>query len=239
MRMIVLGIYLALFVIVSIPMYFIACFIGRKDERKKVAFTQAMVRVVFRMILGILGAKVECEGVEKVPKDEAVMYIANHRSYCDILAGYLTVPNLTSFVAKKGLGKVPCLSRWMRYLKCLFLDRENQKEGLKIILQGIEQIKEGYSVFIMPEGTRNSGEGLLPFHEGSFKLSTKTGCAIVPITMKNADKAIGHHFAWFSPTKIKVLYGDPVYPDRLEPEEKKHVGAYMRDKMQHMLEKME
>lgn len=174
-----------------------------------------------------------------MPKDEPIMYIGNHRSYVDILAGYCTVPTLTGFVSKDGLSKVPCIGTWMRFLKCLFLKRGDGKQSIQIILKGIEQIKQGFSVFIMPEGTRNRKEKLLPFHEGSFKLSTKTGCAIVLVAMKNTDKVVGNHFAWFRPMKVSVVYGAPVYPDSLEPEERKFIGAHMHKIMEEMLDNME
>ena len=91
----------------------------------------------------------------------------------------------------------------------------------------------------MPEGTRNRTDELLPFHNGSFKLSTKTGCAIVPVAMRNTDQVFRSHFTWFHPVKVTVEYGKPVYPSDLTAEEKKSIGKYMREKVKEMLENME
>ncbi len=60
------------------------------------------------------------------------------------------------------------ISWWMKYLNCLFLDRDDIRQGMKVILTGIELMKEGTNIFIAPEGTRNSSDELLPFHEASF-----------------------------------------------------------------------
>lgn len=239
MRVIILGLYYVLFSIGSLPLYLIVFILGKIDEKKKVNFAQMVVRNRFRIIMFLAGAKLECRGIENVPKNEPIMYIANHRSNVDILAGYITVPTLTGFVSKESLKKVPCVSRWMKILKCLFLNREDPREGMKTILQGVEQIKQGYSVFIMPEGTRNRTDELLPFHNGSFKLSTKTGCAIVPVAMRNTDQVFRSHFTWFHPVKVTVEYGKPVYPSDLTAEEKKSIGKYMREKVKEMLENME
>lgn len=242
MRMILIVLFLGMFFIVSLPLYLVAWLLGKKDEKLQVAFSQKIVNGAFWIIFWIAGVKLKCTGVEKVPADEPIMYISNHRSYCDILAGYLTVPTLTGFVSKDMLEKVPFIRIWMKFLKCLFLDRKNPKEGLKVILKGIEQIKSGYSVFIMPEGTRNQSENLLPllpFHEGSFKLATKTGCAIVPVAMKNTDKVVHKHFPWIKPCVITVVYGEPVYPKDLSEEDGRHVGRYMQEKVKEMLENME
>ena len=242
MRLILIALFLLVFSIVSLPLYLVAWLLGKKEEKQQVAFSQKIVRAAFRVILFIAGVKVSCKGVERVPKDEPIMYIANHRSYFDILAGYVTVPSLTGFVSKDDLAKVPCISRWMKFLKCLFLDRQDPKEGIKTILQGIEQIKRGLSIFIMPEGTRNTNEDvtdLLPFHEGSFRLSTKTGCAIVPVAMKNTDKVLRKKFPWVKPAHIVLEYGEPVYPAALSAEDKKRIGAYMQEKVKVMLENLE
>ena len=112
-----------------------------------------------------------------------MLYIGNHRSYFDILLTYVRCPDLTGYVAKAEMEKIPLLSNWMRYLHCLFLDRKDIKKGLKTILTGVKKMKSGISICIFPEGTRNRSESeldLLPFHEGSFKLATRSGCPIVP-----------------------------------------------------------
>lgn len=103
------------------------------------------------------GVKVTVIGEENVP-DEPVLFIGNHRSFFDILLTYSRCRNLTGYVAKKEMEKIPLLSTWMRFVHCLFLDRENPKEGLKTILQAIDYVKNGISICIFPEGTRNKGE---------------------------------------------------------------------------------
>ena len=78
--------------------------------------------------------------------------------------------------------KIPILRTWMANVNCLFLDRKNIKEGLKTILQGIEKVKNGISIWIFPEGTRNTNEDiteLLPFKEGSLKIAEKSGCPVI------------------------------------------------------------
>lgn len=89
--------------------------------------------------------------------------MGNHRSYFDILIGYTQVVGLCGFVAKKELEKVPLLSLWMKMLYCLFLDRENLKEGLKTILLGIDYIKKGVSHLDFPRGyPQSTPEGNRP-----------------------------------------------------------------------------
>ena len=127
----------------------------------------------------------------------------------------------------------------MRFLYCLFLDRENPKEGLKTILKAIDHVKNGISICIFPEGTRNKGEelSLLPFKDGAFKIATKTGCAIVPISMNNTAEIFENHFPKIKKTHVVLEYGEPIYPDQLDKEEKKHIGSDVQKIVQDTINK--
>lgn len=238
MRTILFALYLIFVMIISLPLYPVVYFTGKSDKMKMHKLSQKIVRHFLKSLLWISGVKVTVSGLENIPENEAVLYVANHRSYFDILLGYTTVPTPTSFVAKKEMLRVPCISRWMKFLSCLFLDRENVREGLKTILQGIEQMKEGYSVFIMPEGTRNHEDEMLPFHEGSFKLAEKSGCAIIPVAMTHTDDIFENHIPWVRSTQVSIVYGKPVYMNTLEKEEKKFIGVKIRGIIEKMLTEM-
>ena len=195
-----------------------------------------MVQAAFKLILKVTGARITVIGEEHVPKDQAVLYVGNHRSYFDILLTYSRTPRLTGYVAKKEMEKIPLLSTWMKRLHCLFLDRKDIKEGLKTILAGIELIKSGVSICIFPEGTRNrSGEQMLPFKEGSVKLAEKTGCLIIPMAITNSAEIFENHIPRITPCDVIVEYGEPIDPKTLSREEKKFLGAYCQKKIQEML----
>lgn len=235
MRTIIIGLFLLFYAIISIPLYFVEFIIGKKEPRAKVTSSQKIVVLAFRIILWIAGVKKTVIGIDNIPKNEAVLYVSNHRSYFDILIAYTTVPNLTGFVAKKEMEHIPCISRWMRYLNCLFLDRTNLREGMKTILQGIEQIKNGYSVFISPEGTRNHNKEMLPFHEGSFKMAEKSGCPIIPVAISNTDAIFENHFPWVKKAHVIIEYGKPIYIKKLPKENQKFIGVYVQNIIKDML----
>ncbi len=79
----------------------------------------------------------------------------------------------------------------MRRLYCLFIDREDIKQSLQIILQAIDQIKNGISVCIFPEGTDNCFENSFPWIK-STKVTLKYGTPIDPKALsKDEQKKIG------------------------------------------------
>lgn len=228
------------FLILSIPILIAEWIIGKFAPMKKDISSLRIIQAVFRFLLRIAGTKVTVIGEENVPKDTPVLYIGNHRSYFDILLTYSRCPIRTGYIAKKEMLRYPLLSNWMKYLHCLFLDRKDIKQGLKTILTAVEKVKSGISICIFPEGTRNKEPdecNLLPFHEGSFKIATKANCPIIPIALNNTAQIFEAHMPKVTPCHVVVEYGKPIYPDQLEKEDKKHLGAYTQKIIAEMLNK--
>lgn len=239
-RFIIVCICVIGYLILSIPILLAEWVVGKFNPRAKDISSLRIIQTVFRFILKVTGADITIIGHENVPKDQAVLYIGNHRSFFDILLTYVHCPDLTGYVAKKEMAPIPLLSIWMRYLHCLFLDRKDIKEGMKTILTAIEKVKNGISICIFPEGTRNKGDDeleLLPFHEGSFKIATKSGCPIIPMAISNSAEIFENHFPKIKPCKVVVEYGKPIYPEQLSKEDKKSLGAYTQGIILEMLKK--
>ena len=113
----------------------------------------------------------------------------------------------------------------MKRLYCLFLNRNDMKEGLKTILQAISYVKNGISICIFPEGTRNDGEelSLLPFHSGSFKIAEKSGCAIVPISLNNTAAIFENQLPRIKRAHVILEYEKQVYTQDLDKDTRKHL----------------
>lgn len=235
-RFICVILFLLLFSIVSLPMYLIVNIIGHFDPMKKAKISQAFVVGGFRLILKVSGTTLNVDGLENVPADTPVLYVANHRSYYDIVTCYTLVKNNTGFISKKEMEKIPCISRWMRYINCQFLDRENARAGLKTILNCIDLIKSGTSVFLFPEGTRNMGGEMLPFKEGGFKIATKTGCPIVPVAIVNTENIFETHLPKVKKQTVSVRFGTPIFVSELGPAEKKVIGTTVQEQIRAMLD---
>ncbi len=229
-RFIMIVIFVVMFLILSTPLMLIEWIIGKCNPGLKDRSSLAIVNWAFRCVLRIAGVKTIVKGEENVPQDTAVLYVGNHRSYFDILLTYVRVPRPTGYISKKEMDNWPLLNIWMRYLHCLFLDRENIKEGLKVILTAVEKVKSGISICIFPEGTRNkTADTFLPFHEGSFKIAEKGNVPIVPITLVNTAAIFEDHFPKIKKATVIIEYGKPIYMKELDRETCKHIGSHVRD----------
>ena len=182
---------------------------------------------------------IESLHLENIPADSSVVYMCNHNSFFDVLITYVKIPYVFGFVSKKEVGKVPILHMWMRYVNCLFLDRNNIREGLKTILTGIDMVKNGTSLFIFPEGTRSKDGNMIPFKEGAMKLATKSKAPVIPIAMRGTSDIFESHLPFIKGSKVTMVVGKPIYIDELSPEDKKHSGAYVQGVIQNMLDEID
>lgn len=222
-RSLLIVILIVAFLILSIPILIVEWIIGKFNPYARDISSLRIVQFMFKLILFVAGTKVTVIGEDRIPKDTPVLYVGNHRSYFDVVLTYARCPGLTGYVAKDSMKKIPLLSSWMKRLHCLFLNRSDIKEGLKTILQGIDQMKNGISMCIFPEGTRNEASDdtlLLPFKEGSLKMAEKTGYPIIPMSINNTRNIFEAHRPFIRSAHVVLEYGEPIYPKDLPKEQK-------------------
>ncbi|MEE1086173.1 MAG: lysophospholipid acyltransferase family protein [Schaedlerella sp.] len=237
-RFLILCLFLGSYLILSIPVFLYEYILGKFNPQKSTLSSLGFIQRGLRCMEFLAGTEVTVIGKENIPQ-EPVLYIGNHRSFFDIILTYSRCPGPTGFISKKEMKKAPLLSVWMKFGHCLFLDRENPREGLKTILEAIELIKNGVSIFLFPEGTRNKGAELsmLPFKDGAFKIATKSGCPIIPVSMNNTIEIFESHFPKVKKTHVIIEYGKPVYPNELSREDKKNIGSYVQNIIQETINK--
>ncbi len=235
-RFLLIALLLFLYLLFGIPVLLVELLVGKISPRARDLSCLRMVQSAFKVMLWITGADITYIGKENVPRDQAVVYVGNHNSYFDILLTYSQCPGLTGYVAKSEMLRYPLLRDWMKRLYCVFLDRTDLRAGMQMILTCIDYIKQGISICIFPEGTRSRDGKMQPFHEGSLKMASKTGCPIIPMAITNSAQIFENHLPFVRPCKVIVEYGTPIYPKELPKEQQKFLGAYTQKKIQEMLD---
>ncbi len=234
-RFLCVAFFVILFLVLSIPLLIAEWILGKFDMDKKNKSSLAIVNWAFRVCLWIAGTRITYLGEERIPSDTAVLYVGNHRSYFDILMTYVRVPRPTGYIAKKEMLRYPLLVNWMKNLHCLFLDRDDLKAGMKTILAAVEKMKSGISICIFPEGTRNkTPDTFLPFHAGSLKIADRAKCPIIPMAIVNAGDIFEDHLPRIKKTKVIIEYGEPLWPDRMDREEKKNLNDTVVNEIKRM-----
>ena len=237
-RIILALLFVIIFLLVSLILIPISYIIELFSKPAADRYSQAMISWAFSVVGFIAGARVTVIGLEKVPRDEAVLYVSNHRSIFDVVLIYANMFRPTGIVAKKEIKKVPILSWWMVRMHCRFMDRTDMKQSLKVILECIEEAKNGISMFIFPEGTRSKGESeldMLPFKEGSFKIATKARIKIIPVAISGSRDILEKQFPRIKSRKVTFTYGDSIDPAGLDKEQLKRIGEICQDQIREML----
>jgi 1-acyl-sn-glycerol-3-phosphate acyltransferase len=174
-----------------------------------------------------IGADIEIIGMENLPQGNC-LFVGNHQGYLDIPLLLSKFDKKLGFIAKKELQNAPILSQWMKAIHCIFMDRENPREAIKSINEGIEYLNQGYSLAIFPEGTRSKGGTVGEFKKGSMKLGLKSKAPIVPITIIGSYKAFEEKNR-IKPAKVKLIIHKPIYAESLPKEEQNNLSQIIQD----------
>ena len=181
-----------------------------------------------KFIINMIGIKVEVRGEENLPKGNCV-FIMNHQGALDIPTILGSIDKPMGFISKKEMLKIKPLSYWMKQMKCIFIDRENIRESVKAINQGITYVKSGYSMAIFPEGTRSKGPVVGEFKKGSLKLGIKSGALIVPIAIDGTYKAREANHNKLTKANVILTIFKPINPNELSKEEQNGLSQKIRD----------
>lgn len=219
---------------VLLPMEY---FIKKKDEKKALGFSVSVTNWGFRTLTRLTGSRVRVSGRSNVPENEPVLFVGNHRSYFDLIAGYYNLPFHTSIISKAGLKKAPVIGAWMKRIKCLFIEQNNLRQGMEMIKDAQELMKNGSNVLIFPEGTRNKGEGVGEIHGGSLRIATKPGFKIVPVVFTNTREIFEKQFPRVIPQKVTMEFLEPIETAGLSKDEVRQLPELIHDELLKAFEK--
>lgn len=186
-------------------------------------------------LVKLAGVTVEIRGEENIPTEGSVLFVSNHQGNFDIpiLLGYIDKPK--AFIAKIELLKLPLIRTWMTHLKCVFMDRSDIRQSLKVINQAASHLKEGYSMVIFPEGTRSKSESLGEFKPGSLKLALKAGVPIVPIAIRGSYKIMEQNGFIIKPAHVEITILEPISTAGLTKEQASELPEKVREIIKHGL----
>lgn len=151
-------------------------------------------------------------GQENIPEEDGFMFFPNHQGMYDALAMIDSCPKPFSLVYKIELKDIPFLKQIAKCMKAFFIDRDDVRQSMKVIMAVSKEVEKGRNYTIFPEGTRSkNGNRLGEFKGGSFKAATKVKCPIVPVALIDSFKPFDSHS--LKPVEVQVHYLKPLYYD--------------------------
>ncbi len=172
-----------------------------------------VIRRTFYVLFRVL-FRLEVRGLEHIPESEGCLLACNHASYLDPpLAASAIVDRPVHFMARGTLFRFPVFGGFLHRLGAIPLDRD--RSDLSALRKGVKLLKDGRTLCLFPEGTR-TGNGLLQEAKGGIGfIIAKAGVPVIPVYIEGSYKAWSKDSRIIRPCKIRVLYGEPIYPDQL------------------------
>ncbi len=170
---------------------------------------RALLKLFFRLY-----NRVEVEGVERLPSPPFII-APNHASYMDafVLAAVLPegVAINTYFLGEEVYFRNPLTRLFGKLAHVITVDiNRNLKGSLQKVAHAL---KEGKVVVIFPEGARTRTGELMEFKKGVAILSRELGVPVVPTALVGTYEAWSIYDRLPKPRKVKVIFGDPIYPE--------------------------
>lgn len=135
-----------------------------------------------RRLLVVLGIEVRPSGV---PQTGAVMFVANHVSWLDILAIMSVRP--VRFVSKSDVRGWPVIGWLVACGGTLFIERGRRSDALRVVHLIAAALQAGDAIALFPEGTTSDGHGLLPFHANLLQAAIAAAVPVQPIALRFSD----------------------------------------------------
>lgn len=202
-------------------------YVDRGQLEQLSALVGQVVPTWARRLLWAAGVTVELKGKEHMPPDPA-LYVANHQGNFDIPLLLANLGEPKGIVAKLSLAKFPLVSTWMRYFGCVFIDRGDARQSLRVLGDAQRQLEEGKSIIIFPEGTRSKGEAMGEFKAAAFKIAFQSGVPIVPVSIDGTYRIMEQNGNRIRPGKVKLTILPPIPTEGLSKEDQKFMGERVK-----------
>lgn len=131
--------------------------------------------------------RLEVEGKENIPKDNAYIVAPNHLSTLDPPTIASILPRPIAFMAKKELFENPFLSWWLNWLGAFAVDRGNL--SVSTIRTVLTISKTDWVFGIFPQGTRQLPGEISGITKGFASLAKTTKCGILPVGIQGTNEA--------------------------------------------------
>lgn len=204
-------------------------FLKRKMTQEEIDdYGYREVKSLAKELVDITGSSVNVIGEENIPEG-ACVFVGNHQANYDILAMLAYINKPIGFIAKKELEKLIGVNYWMKQIHCVFMDRDDPRDSVKSILDGVSNLKKGYSMVIYPEGTRSKGPTMQEFKKGAMKLATKAGVQIVPVTINGTyDIFEGQKGKRVKASNVDIILSEPINTKDMSKEEQNNLSETIK-----------
>jgi 1-acyl-sn-glycerol-3-phosphate acyltransferase len=228
-------IFILLLVLVT-PLYLIIFSVFPKSRSPHVA--HALSRIWGGTLMFLFGMRLDIiRNKHLIDPSSTYVFVANHLSMLDIPIYARSCRNTFRFLAKKELTRIPLFGYLVEKLY-ITVDRRDKADRGRSLDKMRQSLENNISVFLAPEGTRNrSGNPLLDFKDGAFRLALATGKPLGILTITNT-----HHYyppgqLYIRPGRLHAEWSEPVETKGMNITDVEKLKQIAREKMLEVLKK--
>jgi 1-acyl-sn-glycerol-3-phosphate acyltransferase len=237
-----LATFIAQVLIFILVLYLLTFHINKNKEVKKQSPFYRRLMIHFSNFLhSLFSIKTTFVTRVKPRKNKNYIVVCNHRSNLDslIVDRYFKDRPMT-FIGKQSLFKIPFVGKAIHKAGYVKIDREHVNKQLEQINGACKLItnsKNTLSLGIFPEGTRNFGEGILPFKNGAFFIAKKTKTDILISVLEGSDKIKNNLLFKKHPVKYTLL--EILSYEKFKDMSNNEIGDYCKKVMEDYLSENE
>lgn len=161
---------------------------------------RVIVRTAIRLYFVVV-YRVKVLGTENIPKDknQPLIYCGNHRTYNDPPLIVVTAKRHVRFLAKEELRK----NKFFAFLGVVFdgIYVKRDSKDVTALKTTLKALKNGESIALFPEGTRNGMEKGQKAKDGAAFFAVRTGAKVIPVGISGGEKPF---------KKMTIKYGKPM-----------------------------
>lgn len=146
-----------------------------------------------RALLDELDVRARIHGAENLRAWTPAVVMSNHQSHYDVPVLFQVIPAPLRMIAKAELSRIPIWGRAMRAAGIVFVDRGDRARAIASLELAKQELAQGVSIWIAPEGTRSRDGALGTFKKGGFVLAADVGADIVPVTISGTREVLPAH----------------------------------------------
>lgn len=182
--------------------------------------------------------KIKCYGLENLPKDNGYVMYSNHQGMFDALILLETHERPFATVSKKEVENIFFLKQVFGVLRSKFIDREDVRQSMKVMIEVTKEVKEGRNYLIFPEGTRSKNQNQIQeFKGGSFKCAMNARCPIVPVAIIDSYKAFDAHS--IARLTVQIHYLKPLYYEDYQGMKSGEIAEYVANQIKDVISEFE
>ena len=174
-------------------------------------------RIWYRILRAVLEGfcrvvwRISVEGRDRLPVTGPFVFSPVHRSNIDFMIAAVSVPRVMRFMGKNTVWKPEWFGRFLDYMGAFPVDRERVDRAA--LRNSETALALGDPVVMFPEGRRKEGLVVEDLQEGPAWVACRMRVPIVPVGFAHTDEAMPIGSKMLRPVRIKVIIGEPIYPD--------------------------